>query len=67
MIPKHVFDIRWPRFSFYPPLAMGLIHPEWLYLHHYPEEEEDEKNATLENSLPLRPKVNFRPRPPFGK
>jgi hypothetical protein len=38
-------DIRHPRFSLYPPLAMGFIQPEWLVIYHLFRVEKEAASA----------------------
>ncbi|QKG84017.1 hypothetical protein GXN76_05720 [Kroppenstedtia pulmonis] len=60
-----MFSNRWPRFSLYTPLSMGIIHPEYLYMYHHLNEEDsdDTQEEALRPSPPSsddNPPTNFR-------
>ncbi|SEM99281.1 hypothetical protein [Lihuaxuella thermophila] len=64
----------WPRYLPYTPIAMGMIQPEWMYMSHFFEDEEEEmEEATSPQVItasgksppgPAKPdiRINFRAR-----
>jgi hypothetical protein len=66
MIPS-IWQIRWPRFALYPPLMMGFIQPEWLFLYQIICEARKEQvlqsqvSPTTTVKTPIR--IHFHARP----
>ncbi|MBA4494590.1 hypothetical protein ACFO25_12690 [Paenactinomyces guangxiensis] len=62
----------WPKYLPYTPIAMGMIQPEWMYMSHFFEEDDEEEGDPAIASVPqVRPasarvqheiQINFRPR-----
>ncbi|MDR6226517.1 hypothetical protein [Desmospora profundinema] len=68
------WHIRWPRFSLYPPLMMGIIQPEWLYLYQLMSDSQAERirqtracNEFTPSSTVNTPiRIRFHARPESG-
>lgn len=55
----------WPKYLTYLPLSMGMIQPEWFYMHHFIKEraENSAQNISIPQSPPTPPvQIHFRSR-----
>lgn len=56
----------WPKYLPYTQVAMGMIQPEWLFMSHFFEnqEEEDGKKSPPSDIPPHKVRINIRSRKP---
>ena len=56
----------WPKYLPYTQVAMGIIHPEWLFMSHFFEDPEDgaEKESQPPAYEPRNIRINIRSRRP---
>ncbi|TCS96669.1 hypothetical protein [Hazenella coriacea] len=59
---------HWPKYLPYTPITMGMISPEWTYMGHFFDQEEEEEQNPNTSSFTSRSlqtpaiQINFRPR-----